>query len=158
MCRLIVRPQLRHGGSALPRTAWDKSKMSPTFGFVGKDRADMWTICNEFNELTWVAIGSFNEDACGPVDPAAPWMISGWYAIEPGTCGNVLDANLAEIGPFFLYYAESASGSWPGSVSIPIPQEEFERCLGTTAPGDVSRSFAVINVGNNEDFILRLTA
>jgi uncharacterized membrane protein len=156
MRHLIVRPQLRHGGLALQRTAADKLKRSPISSFVGNGRADMLTICNQANEPAYVCIGTFNEDACNSVDPEAPWMISGWYIIEPGTCGNVFDGNLAEVVPVFLYYAVSESGPWPGSIAIPVPLEPFERCFGTTAPDDISVNFASQNVGNSEDFVLNL--
>jgi hypothetical protein len=70
-----------------------------------------------------------------------------WYQIDPGGFGNVLAENLAEIGPYLLYYAETESGSisWFGSNLIRVPLEAFERCLGMTAPGDVSFNFAAIS-------------
>ena len=132
--------------------------MSPISGFVGKGRADMWRIYNGSNERVVACIGWRNEDPCGSVNPDLPYMTRGWYQIQPGDFANVLAENLAEIGPYLLYYAQTESGSlsWFGSNPIGVSLEAFERCLGTTAAGDVSYNFAAIDVGNTEDFTLNL--
>jgi uncharacterized membrane protein len=116
----------------------------------------MLTIYNLYNEPVEFCTGLYNEDACESVSPDNPWMISGWYLLEPGTGGVVSQADLAY--PYFLVYGQStqSGATWSGSVSVPVSMDGFERCWGTPASGDELRNFAPVNVGNNVDFTLNL--
>ena len=117
----------------------------------------MLTFCNSYPTAIATCISFWEPDECGG-DEGNGWHNIGWYWVDPGACVNVFNNDVADVNPYWYFYAEATDGTnWSGEFPTNIKRIAFDHC---DAPADTSMQtvgFRELDVGDADNYTLTFT-
>lgn len=117
------------------------------------------TICNGTNARIAVTIMFYDPNGCG--GDGQNFQMSGWWQLDPHTCWQVYENDLADVNRYWFVYADGGGLEWAGPWVRTVPAYGFtDLCWGFAnsglpPPHWTARYFRV-DVGESDDYILTL--
>jgi uncharacterized membrane protein len=118
----------------------------------------MFAIHNLYPYRAYVAYAFWDPDSCG--GDGGNWHAIGWFVVEPGSQAVLYSNSLGDVNNRYWYvYGEATDGArWSGNYPMYVTNEAFNICQGAVTTQMWPANFAEIDVGDNDDYVLNLTA
>jgi uncharacterized membrane protein len=116
----------------------------------------MLRFCNAHTARIYVAISFADDEFCG--GEGGGWRNRGWWAIDPGSCGQVHSGIVSNVNRLWYYYAVADDGiEWRGDFpTYVMDPDAFDICDGLPSTQMVRLGFREFDVGDSDDFTMTL--
>jgi len=107
----------------------------------------------------WVAYMFYSPDACG--GEGGNFQTIGWFPVDFASTVTVYANDLDDVNNrYWFFYAENDDASlvWAGPWPVYVTDEAFNHCLKVGTTNSRRVGFREIDVGDNEDFTVTLSA
>jgi uncharacterized membrane protein len=117
----------------------------------------MLSFCNHYPAHIWVMITFYNSNC----EPDGKFESMGWWSIAPGNCVNVYNNDLADLNPYWYYYAEAEDGAvWAGPYKVAVYDQAFDYCYRAVTQHESMRFVGMreLDIGDYADYTVNLVS